>query len=121
MRDEADNFASDFVRFAHGKVLSDNKQADAGQIGRAGETYRRVRISSVFGNMQVVVTDGHLPYPFGREITGYEARDLDATLGKAKAAGAKILSAPYKTSDRTSAIVEFPGGCIAEVHAVTRR
>lgn len=119
-RDEADNFVNDFVRFAHGKVLSDEKQADAGEIGRAGETYRRVRLSSLFGNMQVLVTDGHLPYPFGHEITGYEVRDLDATLAKARAAGAKILSAPYKTSERTSAIVEFPGGYIAEIHAVTR-
>jgi predicted enzyme related to lactoylglutathione lyase len=117
-RDEADNFVNDFVRFAHGKVLSDDKQADAGEIGRAGETYRRVRLSSLFGNMQVLVTDGHLPYPFGHEIAGYEVRDLDATLAKARAAGAKILSAPYKTSDRTSAIVEFPGGYIAEVHSV---
>jgi len=120
-RDEADNFVNDFVRFAHGKVLSDDKHADAGEIGRAGETYRRVRLSSLFGNMQVLVTDGHLPYPFGYEITGYEVRDLDATLAKASAAGAKILSAPYKTSDRTSAIVEFPGGYIAEVHAMTRQ
>ena len=70
-RDEADNFVKDFVRFAHGKVVADDKHADAGEIGRAGETYRRIRITSQFGNMQVLVTDGHLPYPFGHEITGY--------------------------------------------------
>jgi predicted enzyme related to lactoylglutathione lyase len=69
--------------------------------------------------MQVLVTDGHLPYPFGHELTGYEVHDLGATLEKAKAAGAKILSAPYKMAGRTSAILEFPGGYIAEVHAVT--
>jgi|SRR3984957_2454907 len=117
-RDEADNFAKGFVSFSGGKVISDDAHADAGEIGRAGETYRRIRITSGFGNMQVMVTDGHLPYPFGHEVTGYQVRDLAATLEKAKAAGAKILSAPYAMSDRASAIVQFPGGYVAEIHSV---
>src|SRR5580693_6965887 len=118
-RDQADNFVKDFISFSHGKVVADDKHADAGEIGRKGQTYRCIRISSLFGNMQVLVTDGHLPYPFGHEITGYQVLDLDATLDKAKASGAKILSAPYKLSDRTTAIVEFPGGYIAEIHSLT--
>lgn len=117
-RDEADIFVGDFVRFAHGKVVADDKHADAGEIGRPGETYRRIRIASQFGNMQILVTDGHLPYPFGHEITGYEVKDLAATLAKAKAAGVKLLSPPYATGGRTTTIVEFPGGYIAEVHSV---
>jgi predicted enzyme related to lactoylglutathione lyase len=120
-REAADRFVEAFVRFAHGKVLADDAHADAAEIGRAGETYRRIRITSVFGNMQVLVTDGRLPYPFGREITGYEVRDLAATLEKAKAAGVKILSAPYATDGRTSAIVKFPGGHVAEIHSVAAR
>jgi predicted enzyme related to lactoylglutathione lyase len=118
-RDRAGEFVNGFLRFSRGKLLSDDKAADAGEIGRAGETYRRIRIASAFGNMQVLVTDGHLPYPFGHELTGYEVHDLGATLEKAKAAGVKILSAPYKMPGRTSAILEFPGGYIAEVHAAT--
>src|SRR5271156_2820307 len=120
-RDVADRFVAAFVQFAHGKVLADDPKADAGEIGRAGETYRRISITSLFGNMQVLVTDGHLPYPFGHEVTGYEVKDLSATLEKAKASGAKILSAPYKISDRTIAIVEFPGGYIAELHSLSTR
>jgi predicted enzyme related to lactoylglutathione lyase len=120
-RDQADNFVNDFVRFAHGKVIADEPHADAGEIGRPGETYRRIRITSLFGNMQVLVTDGHLPYPFGHEITGYQVQNLAATLQKAKAAGVKVLSAPYKTNDRTTAIVEFPGGYIAELHSLASR
>jgi predicted enzyme related to lactoylglutathione lyase len=120
-RDEADNFLHSFVRFAHGTVVADDKQADAGEIGRAGETYRRIRIASGFGNMQVMVTDGHLPYPFGREVTGYQVQDLGATLEKAKTAGAKILFGPYAAKDRATAVVEFPGGYIAEVHSLTAR
>jgi len=116
-RDRADSFVNSFVRFAHGKVVADDRQADAGEIGRPGETYRRIRITSLFGNMQVLVTDGHLPYPFGHEITGYQVQDLAVTLEKAKAAGVTVLAAPYKTSDRTTVIVEFPGGYIAEVHS----
>lgn len=120
-RDQADHFVRSFVRFAHAKVIADDKTADAGEIGRAGETYRRIRIASLFGNMQVLVTDGHLPYPFGYEITGYQVKDLAATLEKAKTAGVKILSAPYTANDRTTAIVEFPGGYIAEIHGVAAR
>ncbi len=120
-RDEADNFVNSFVRFSHGKVVEDNKQADAGEIGRPKETFRRIRISSLFGNMQVNVTDGHLPYPFGHEIMGYQVRDLSATLEKAKASGAKILSPPYTMQDRITAIVQFPGGYIAEIHSLAAR
>ena len=121
-RDVADKFVAAFVQFAHGKVLADDPRADAGEIGRAGETYRRIRISSGFGNMRVMVTDGRLPYPFGRETTGYHVQDLAATLEKAKGAGVKILWAPYATDDgRSSAIVEFPGGYIAEIHGASAR
>jgi hypothetical protein len=115
--DQADNFVADFLRFSQGKIIGDEMHADRREIGRAGETYRRIRIASLFGNMQVMVTDGHLPYPFGRETSGYEVKDLAATLEKAKAAGAKILSAPYAAGDRNTAIVEFPGGYIAEIHS----
>jgi hypothetical protein len=119
--DEADIFVNDFVRFSHGKVTADDTHADAGEIGRAGETYRRIRIASAFGNMLVLVTDGHLPYPFGHEVMGFEVQELDATLEKAKASGAKLLSAPYAAAGRDSAIVEFPGGYIAEIHSLTAR
>jgi predicted enzyme related to lactoylglutathione lyase len=119
--DRADEFVKDFVRFAHGKVIADDRNADAGEIGRAGETYRRIRITSLFGNMQVMVTDGHLPYPFGRETTGYQVQDLSATLEKAKAAGVKILFAPYSTGGRTSTVVQFPGGYIAEIHTSSKQ
>lgn len=120
-KDAVENFVRGFVSFAGGKVVSDDKQADAGEIGRARETYRRIRITSLFGNVQVMVTDGHLPYPFGHETTGYQVKDLAATLEKAKAAGVKILSPPYAAGDRNTAIVEFPGGYIAEVHSLTPR
>jgi hypothetical protein len=115
--DTADIFLRDFLRFSHGKLVSDDRQADAGEIGRPGQTYRRIRIESGFGKMQINVTDGHLPYPFGHEVTGYEVEDLDAALNTATNAGAKLLSPRYDSFDRSSAIVQFPGGYIAEVHA----
>ncbi|HEY0231581.1 MAG TPA: glyoxalase [Dokdonella sp.] len=115
--DTAERFVSGFVQFSHGRVVSDEKSADAGEIGRPRETYRRIRIESAFGRMQVNVSDGRLPYPFGYETTGYEVADLHATLEKAQANGAKLLSAPFKTADRATAIVEFPGGYIAELHS----
>ncbi len=119
-RDRADEFVRDFLQFSNGKVVSDDPRADASEIGRPHETYRRIRLMSLFGNMQINVTDGHLPYPFGRETTGYQVDDLAATLAKAKAAGATVLFAPYKGLDRATAIIQFPGGYIAEVHSLTR-
>ncbi len=80
--EQADNFVKSFVRFSHGKVVADDEHADAGEIGRSGETYRRICITSLFGNMQVLVINGHLPYPFGHELTGYQVLDLNATLEK---------------------------------------
>jgi hypothetical protein len=44
--------------------------------------------------MTVFATDGQLPYPYGRELTGYEVEDLADTLAKATAAGAVVLVAP---------------------------
>lgn len=116
-RDQADNFARGFIQFSHGKVIADDKQADAGEIGRRGETYRRIDIKSAFGKIRVLVSDGHLPYPFGYELTGYEVKDLGATLTKTTRSGAKILAPRFDGSDRSTAIVEFPGGYIAEIHA----
>lgn len=52
-----------WVAFSHGKVVSDNHSAPGVEIGRANDTFRRVRLTSGFGNMTVFVTDGHLPYP----------------------------------------------------------
>lgn len=114
--DSAAAFVRSFLQFSHGKVVADERKANAGEIGRVGETYRRIRIESVFGKMQVLVTDGHLPYPFGLEMTGYEVKNLSETLDKAKASGAKQLFAAYDAGDRDTAIIQFPGGYIAEVH-----
>jgi hypothetical protein len=110
-------FVKSFLAFAHGKVDSDNAHAPGVEIGRASDTYRRIRISSVFGAMAVLVTDGHLPYPYGREMTGYEVANLADTLGKAKAAGVSVLAGPYSADRRNSAMVQFPGGYIAEIHS----
>ena len=115
--ERAPAFVKSFLTFSHGKVVSDNARAPGVEIGRMSDTYRRIRISSVFGAMSVLVTDGHLPYPYGREMTGYEVADLANTLTKAKAAGASVLDGPFTADGRNSAIVQFPGGYIAEVHS----
>src|SRR5713101_8041405 len=85
--DRADAFTRSFVAFSHGKVISDNPHAPGAEIGKPSETYRRIRIESTFGKLAVLVTDGHLPYPYGRELTGYEVSDLTDSLTKAKTAG----------------------------------
>ena len=116
--ERADALVRNFVAFSHGKVVSDERTAPGVEIGRPDDTYRRVRIESGFGKMTVLATDGHLPYPFGREMTGYEVADLAATLDKAKAAGATVLVQPFTSDKREAALVQFPGGYIAEIHSV---
>ncbi len=63
------------------------------------------------------MTDGHLPYPYGREVTGYAVSDLTSTLSRATAAGVTVLVAPYTAGTRRAAIVQFPGGYIAEIRS----
>jgi predicted enzyme related to lactoylglutathione lyase len=119
--DRADAFIRSFLAFSGGTVAGDDAKAPGVEIGRPSDTYRRVRIASTFGNVAVLVTDGHLPYPYGRELTGYEVLDVDTTVTKAKRAGARVLVEPYSAGDRRSALVQFPGGYIAEIHATVRK
>ncbi len=119
--DRVSAFVRSFLAFSHGKVLSDNPHAPGVEIGRPSESYRRIRIQSMFGKVTVLVTDGHLPYPYGHETTGYEVPNLAATLDKARAAGAEILVPPYTADDRQAALVQFPGGYIADIHSLTGR
>lgn len=119
--DRVDAFVRSFLAFSRGSVVSDDARAPGVEIGRPAETYRRVRIESRFGRLTVLVTDGHLPYPYGRETTAYEVANLSDTLTKGKAAGVEVLVPPYKTDERTAVVVRFPGGYIAEVHAITKK
>src|SRR5579862_8320602 len=81
--DTAAAFLRSFVTFSHGKVISDDPHASGIEIGRPSDTYRRIQIQSKFGLLTVHVTDGQLPFPYGRELTGYEVADLAETLSKA--------------------------------------
>ncbi|KRP66472.1 VOC family protein [Pseudomonas orientalis] len=117
--DSAERFIKAFLGFSHGKVVSDDTHAPAVDVGQAGGTYRRVEIESPFGRMAVLVTNGQLPYPFGHDTTGYQVSDLTATLGKATGSGAKVLVPAFDSKGRRSALVEFPGGYVAEIHQLT--
>jgi len=117
--DRVTAFVDSFLAFSHGNVASDDAHAPGVEIGRPSDTYRRIRIQSNFGKLTVLVTDGHLPYPYGHETTGYEVSDLAATVAKAKAAGVEVLVTPYTADQRAATMVQFPGGYIAEIHSIT--
>ena len=114
-------FVKSFLAFSHGKVVSDDKKAPGIEIGRPNDTYHRLRIESDFGKMAVLVTDGHLPYPYGHDNTGYEVSNLKDTLDKAKAAGVTTLVEPFSADGRTAAVVKFPGGYVAEIHQLAAK
>jgi hypothetical protein len=58
------------------------------EIGRPNDSYRSVKLESLFGNMNVIVTDGHLPYPFGRR----DSLEVPAKVpGRPKPVGAALI------------------------------
>lgn len=116
----ADAFVKAFVAFAHGKVVSDERNAPGGEIGRKAGSYRRIRIVSGYGKATVLVTDGHLDWPYGIELTGYEVGDLDTTLARARENGATVVVPAHADGDRRAAMLQFPGGYVAEVHSASR-
>jgi hypothetical protein len=117
--DSVDAFVRGFLAFSGGKIVSDDGKAPGIEIGRPDATFRRIRIESAFGKLTVLVTDGHLPYPYGRETTGYEVANLDDTLSKATASGASVLVQPYTSGAGKAALLRFRGDYIAEIHTVS--
>jgi|SRR5580658_1884985 hypothetical protein len=119
--DRADALIRSFLAFSHGKVTADDAHASGSDIGLPKETFRRVRIESTFGKMTVLATAAPIPYPYGRETTGYEVADLAGTIAKAKNAGATVLVGPYTSDERMAAMVQFPGGYVAEIHSAVKK
>lgn len=115
-RGDADAFIRDWIGFSHGRIVSDNPSAPGSLIGRPETIVRLVRIRSAYGDMTVLASDGALPWPYGRDVTGYTVPDLAATLEKARAAGATLLVPAHDADGRQTAMLQFPGGYIAEVH-----
>lgn len=62
----------------------------------------------------IALTDGHLPYPYGREITGYEVSDLGVTLKKARSLGVTVLVQHYTADERISAVVKVSRPAISQ-------
>jgi hypothetical protein len=114
-------FLRSFLAFAHGEIVSDDAHAPGLEIGRPSDTYRRIRIQSAFGKLTVLVTALRVPYPYRKETTGYEVANLRDTLAKARVAGATIVVDPYTSDQRDAALVQFPGGYIAEIHSTVSK
>lgn len=119
--DAADAFIRTWLGFSHGKIVSDETAAPGAEVGQPERTIRRVSLTSGFGKLVVFVSDGQMPWPFGRELTGYEVPDLTTTLDNAKGAGVEVLVPPYAAAGRQTTVVRFPGGYIAEIHQVTHK
>lgn len=115
--DAADRFIGSWQAFAKARIVADERNAQGDEVGQDGKAIRRVALDSGYGRMVVFVTNGQLPWPYGREITGYAVPDLQETLTKATAAGVETLVAPHAANGRHTMIVRFPGGYIAEIHS----
>jgi hypothetical protein len=84
-------FTHSFLEFSHGKMLSDDLHAPGIEIGRSSGTFPPNPDLVAIRATRCFVTDGQLPYPYGRETTRYEVTSLDETLAKAKSAGVRFL------------------------------
>ncbi|WP_300112403.1 hypothetical protein [Sphingobium sp.] len=73
------------------------------------------------GRTTLIVTDGAPPWPYSQELTGYGVAVLKGTLVRAQGAGVKLLVPTDTVGARSAAMVPFPGGYIAELHATTAR
>lgn len=113
--DSADRFLESFLTFSGGHIVSDTL-ADGVEFGRPGYRFRRILVESGFGRLLLFVTDGALPYPFGRETTGYEVEGLEIFLKRAASLGITQLGKTTQVNGRTTAMIRFPGGYIAELH-----
>ena len=74
------------------RMVKSSPTMPARQVSKLGDRTTRIGVSASSRDSvrcTVLVTDGHLPYPYGYELTGYDVDDLSETLKKAKAAGAK--------------------------------
>jgi len=116
--DGVEAFLKSFLEFSGGHIVHDDIEADGAEIGRTSYKFRRVVVESTFGKLTIFVTNGILPFPYGRETTGYEVSDLATTLKKATSLRATIVVPPVEANGRSSAIVRFPGGYLAEVHSI---
>ncbi|ORA37244.1 glyoxalase [Mycobacterium aquaticum] len=114
--DSVDKFLPSYLSFTQGTLDADTTSADGALIGKPGTTFRHIHLSSPFGNTAVFVTDGQLPYPYGHELAGYQVADVAATVAKATAAGAQVLVPAARIGATTAAMLQWPGGYIAEIH-----
>jgi hypothetical protein len=118
--EQADAFIRAYLAFSQGTIIQDDRKAPGIEVGEPFHSFRRVLISSRFGKTLVLATDGQLPYPWGRETTGFEVADLDATILKGEAAGVFVVVEPFAAAGRRTAFFQFPGGYIAEVHTAAK-
>src|SRR5246127_714614 len=62
------------------------------------------------GTLSVFGFKTPVPYPFGRERTGYLVTDMDTAVRAAGAAGADVIVAPFNDPIGRDVVIQFPGG-----------
>jgi len=110
VRDQADNFVRAFVRFAARRHRSPiTRRPTLLKSGARERTYRRIRIASLFGNMQVLCHGRTFAVSVRSRDHGLRGgRSFRNARGKRKAAGAQILSAPIRSPTEARLSWNFP-------------
>jgi hypothetical protein len=73
------------------------------------------------GSVSVFGFKTPIPFPFGSERTGYLVTDMDVAILAARATGADLLVTSFNDPIGRDAIIQWPGGYIAEIHSPTSK
>ncbi|MED5812206.1 glyoxalase [Mycolicibacterium sp. 050232] len=69
-----------------------------------------IMLSSPVAALSVYDFSSGIPYPFGREVSGWGVTDVDVGIQQATAANAHVLVAPFDDPLGRDAVIQFPAG-----------
>src|SRR5438094_4923297 len=104
--EDFDRFVTSFVATFGGSL---SKQGVITVTPTPSSTMSQLVFTPV-GTISVFGFKTPVPYPFGRERTGYLVTDMDAAVRAARAAGADVIVAPFNDPIGRDVVIQFPGG-----------
>ena len=117
---------ADFDRFTTSIIAtfggSTSKQVITTVTPTPSSTISQLVLTPV-GTLSVFGFKTPVPYPFGRERTGYLVTDMDAAVRAARADCADVIVAPFNDPIGRDVVIQFPGGVNMQLywHRARRR
>ncbi|OUL95502.1 glyoxalase, partial [Paraburkholderia hospita] len=77
-------------------------------------------VQTPVGMLSVFAFQTPVPYPFGRERTGYLVTDIDKAVRAARAAGADVIVDTFDDPIGKDAVIQWPGGLYMQLYWHTK-